>query len=147
MDSRINQLCVALNFTASKIIAISISSSSSSSSSSIRGRHTSFFPFSSFRDWGRGTLSLKGGGPILWRLRIPFFSSTGEEWRMEKTFCAKVLPQSFCFSLGVASFTAGGSSCVWTEHKFLPHADSRIILHSPWATIGVSHFLHGEAIL
>ena len=28
------------------------------------------------------------------------FSSTGEEWRTEKTSCAKVLPQSFCFSPG-----------------------------------------------
>jgi hypothetical protein len=56
-----------------------------------RGCHTSFYPFSIFREWGRGTLSLKGGGPILWRLRIPFFSSTDEEWRMEKTLCAKVV--------------------------------------------------------
>ena len=41
----------------------------------------------------------------------------------------------------------GGRGC--TEHKFLPHADSRVIpiLHSPWATIGVSHFLNEEAIL
>jgi hypothetical protein len=39
----------------------------------------------------------------------------------------------------------------WTKHKFLPHADSQVIpiMHSPFftATIIVSHFLHGEAIL
>jgi hypothetical protein len=62
---------------------------------------------------------------------------------MKKTSCAKVLPQSFCFSHGVASFTAGGSLCLicggvrgCAEHKFLPHADSRVIpiLHSPIST-------------
>ena len=57
----------------------------------IRGCHTSFFPFSIFREWGRGMLSLKGRGPIMWRLRISFFSCTGEEWRMEKTSYAKLL--------------------------------------------------------
>jgi hypothetical protein len=66
----------------------------------IKDCHTSFFPFSIFWEWGRGTLSLKGGGFILWRLRISFFSFTGEEWRMKKTSCAKVLPQSFRFSHG-----------------------------------------------
>ena len=70
----------------------------------IRGCHTSFFPFSIFREWGRGTLPLKGGGRRMenreWRMDKNIFSSTGEEWRMEKTSCAKVLLQSFCFSPG-----------------------------------------------
>jgi hypothetical protein len=36
-----------------------------------RGCHTSFFLFSENGEWGRGTLSLNGGGPIL------------RDWRME----------------------------------------------------------------
>ena len=64
--------------------------------------HTSFFPFSILREWGHGTLSLKGrGGPILRRLRISFFSSDPHvkngEWR--NTSCAKVLLQRVTIKL------------------------------------------------
>jgi hypothetical protein len=54
-----------------------------------RGCHTTFFSFSENGEWRHGTLSLNGRGPILgdWRMENVenFFSSTGEEWRMEKT--------------------------------------------------------------
>jgi hypothetical protein len=74
------------------------------------GRGTlSFFPFSENGEWGRGTLSLNGGGPILgdWRIENEenFFSSMGEEWRMEKTSCGRF----YYFSPRVASFT-------WNPH-------------------------------
>jgi hypothetical protein len=75
-----------------------------------RDYHTSFFPFSENGEWGRGTLSLNGGGPILgdWRMKNGenFFSTTGEEWRMEKTSCGG---RFYYFSPEVVSFT-------WNPH-------------------------------
>jgi hypothetical protein len=114
--------------------------------------------------------------------------------RMEKTSCAKVLPQSLWFSPGVASFTWGRffhrwrldvldlrwwshvnkaqflTTCWFTGNSHSPRATigfgqtntyTRSLLEpkplpprnecrcwsAPAATIGVSHFLHGEAIL
>ena len=54
----------------------------------IKDRHTSSTPFSIFREWGHGALSLNGGVPFSEDSRISFFSSKGmknghEEWRME----------------------------------------------------------------
>jgi hypothetical protein len=135
-----------------------------------RGCHTSFFPFSENEEWGRGTLSLNGGGPILggWRMENgewrKFLLLPGEECKMEKTSCAKFSPQSTtltshkCFSKKIHTIESAwwmrkrtSNPSVWIEHKFLPHAggNGKPILHSPFSTghKGVSHFLHGEAIL
>jgi hypothetical protein len=53
------------------------------------GCHTSFFLFLEDEGWGRGTLSLNGGRPVL------------GDWRMEKTSRGRF----YYFSHGVASFT------------------------------------------
>jgi hypothetical protein len=50
-----------------------------------KGCHTSFFPFSENGKWGRDTLSLNGGGPILGDWKMEKISSpprvNNEEWR------------------------------------------------------------------
>jgi hypothetical protein len=89
-----------------------------------RGCHTSFFPFSIFREWGRGMLSLKGGGSIFedWGFHsFPPWVKNGE-WR-------KLLVRRFYRKASVFHM---GSLLSPLEHKFLPHANSRVIpiLHS-----------------
>jgi hypothetical protein len=61
-------------------------------------------------------------------LGIPFFSSTGEEWRMKKLLVRRFYCKASVFHLG--------SLLSPLEHKFLTLADSRVIpvLHSPFST-------------
>jgi hypothetical protein len=92
-----------------------------------------------------------------WKAEGPFY----EDWEFhsspprvkngENFLCESFAAKLLFFTLGrfFHRWRLAVARSPWTEHKFLPHADSRVIpiLHSPRATIGVSHFLHGEAIL
>jgi hypothetical protein len=84
-----------------------------------RGCHTSFFPFSKDGEWGRGTLSLNGGGPILgdWRMEI-----------VEDFLCEGFTAKPFSILHGPQR---GVTLSPWRSYAIGSSFSSFSILHSP----------------
>ena len=99
-----------------------------------RGCHTSFFPFSENGEWN-------------------FFSSTGDEWRMENDSRRRFHHKPLFLTRGHFFHTTKSAwwmtkqtsnMSVWIKHKFLPHAGGKMaihILHSPCSTEKLSYWL------
>jgi hypothetical protein len=96
-----------------------------------RGCHTSFFVFSENGEWGRGTLSWNGGGPIL------------GDWRMKngETSCAKgFTAKPLFFILHSPRATKGYVSHLspWRSYPIGSSFSSFSIFHSPILRGGVT---------
>jgi hypothetical protein len=68
-----------------------------------------------------------------WRMENEenFFSSTGEEWRMEETSCAKVSPQSLSPVSILHGPQRGVTLSPWSSYPIGSSFSSFSILHSP----------------
>ena len=109
-----------------------------------RGCHTSFFPFSIFREMGMWYALLER-----WRaysLKIENSILLLHGWKMKTSF-VNVSLQGFCFSPGVASLTVGDLLCLICNHKFLPHCTRTWMMCPTWKmTLNTSTLDHNNVL-